>query len=150
MNVLKNTGMILISTLFVLASLHPLWAAEEDFKGSKSVVINMHSTGGISPQEVTVELGTTVIWRNDSKAILEILFVGKPVTLSCKSPVQFVVNEDGSYISNRITQGAVASLCFIQKGEFNYVARKVMPSAGSVSIDFRANIKEFKGKVTVK
>ena len=150
MNVLKNTGMILISSLFVLASLHPLWAAEEDFKGSKSLVINMNSTGGISPQEVTVERGTTVIWRNDSKAILEILFEGKPVTLSCKSPVQFVVNEDGSYISNRITQGAVASLCFIQKGEFNYVARKVMPSSGSASIDFRANIKGFKGKVTVK
>jgi hypothetical protein len=150
MNVLKNTGMILISTLFVLGSLHPLWAAEEDIKGSKSLVINMHSIGGISPQEVTVERGTTVIWRNDSKSILEILFEGKPVTLSCKSPVQFVVNEDGSYVSNRITQGAVASLCFIEKGEFNYVARKVMLSSGSSTIDFRANIKEFKGKITVK
>ncbi len=154
MKIIKNTMILLISTLFVFGNIQPMLASEKKDKigpdkNIKPMIIRMHYIGNISPREVTVALGTTVIWHNNSRATLEIQFEGKPVTLSCKSPVHFVVDESGSFMSNHIPQGSVASLCFVEKGEFNYVARKVFSSSGA-SYELRENIQEFKGKVIVK
>ncbi len=77
--------------------------------------------------ELTVEAGTTVIWINDSRSVMEIQFEGKQVTMACKSPVHFVIDE---------------------KGDFSYVARKAA-TGGAIS-QMRDSIKNFKGKVTVK
>ena len=153
--IVKNTVNLLISALFIFGSVQPLLASEKSDKieADKNIkdimIIRMHYIGSISPSEVTVDRGTTVIWHNDSRATLEIQFEGKPVSMACKSPVNFVIDESGSFISNRIRQGSVASLCFVEKGEFNYVARKVFPSL-TTSTELRQNIKEFKGKITVK
>lgn len=119
--------------------------ADQNIKETK--IIRIHFMGGINPAELTVKPGTTVVWVNDSRAQLELKFEGKQVTLACKSPVHFIVDEDGSFISDRIPQDSVASLCFVEKGEFNYVLRKV-PTGGNS--ETRSNIKEFKGKVIVQ
>ena len=155
MKIIKNTVTLIISALFVFGSIQPLSASEEkgkikadnDIKEAK--IIRMHYIGNITPKEVTVPRGTTIIWHNNSRATLEIQFEGKPVTMACKSPTHFVIDESGSFLSDRIPQGSVASLCFVEKGEFNYVARKVFFPSGA-AYDYRENIKEFKGKITVK
>ncbi len=155
MNLLKNTVIIIISALSVFVSIQPLSASEQNDKiksdkvEPKTVTINMHYLGNISPSVVTITPGTTVIWRNDSRAALEIQFEGKPVTLACKSPILFNIDKNGSFMSNHLSQGSRASLCFVEKGEFNYVARKVFSSSGA-AYELRENIQEFKGKVIVK
>ncbi len=118
---------------------------EKSIKASK--IIRVHYLGGITPAEVTVAPGTTVIWLNDSRASVELRFMGKQVTMACKSPVHFIVDENGSFISDRIPQGSVASLCFVEKGEFEYAMRK---SHTYATQEQRPSIKEFKGKVIVK
>jgi hypothetical protein len=70
---------------------------------------------------MSVKPGTTVIWLNDTRRVIEIEFVEKQVTLACGSPVGFFVNEEGSYTSQKIIPRAVASMCFILKGEYPYV-----------------------------
>jgi plastocyanin len=117
---------------------------EEAIKATR--IIRLHYSGGITPPIAEVKPGTTVIWINNSVAPLEIQFQGKQVTLACKSPVHFVVDETGSFISNRIPQGAVASLCFIERGEFVYYARVV--ATGAAATQFRSD-QEFKGMVIV-
>lgn len=118
---------------------------EANIKETK--IIRLHYMGGITPPELTVKPGTTVVWVNDSRAMLELQFEGKQVTLACKSPVHFNIDENGSFISDRIPQDSVASLCFVEKGEFTYVARK---AAASTADQPRSSIKEFKGKITVE
>jgi plastocyanin len=65
------------------------------------------------PAEVTVKSGTTVIWVHESKSLIEILFPHKKITVSFQSPVNFMVDVDGSFVSNKIGLGVVASICFI-------------------------------------
>jgi plastocyanin len=112
-------------------------------------IIRIHYSGAVIPEVLTVKPGATVVWINDSKGAFEIQFEGKQVTLACKSPVHFTINDDGSFISDRIPNGSVASLCFIEKGEFNYVARKIL-SASPERLGDRERIQEFKGKIVVK
>jgi plastocyanin len=108
-------------------------------------IISLNHISGIGPEAATVQKGTTVIWTNDSRSLVEIEFTGKQVTLACKNPVHFVVNEAGSFISNKIPQGAVASLCFVEKGEYDYVVRRE-PSRTAPQEAPR----EFKGKIIVE
>lgn len=110
-------------------------------------LIRLHYLAGISPSDVTVKAGTTVIWMNDSRAPVQLQFQGQQVTMACKSPVNFVVDESGSFISNLIPQGSVASLCFVEKGTYDYVFRKGPTGQG---YELRESIKEFKGKITVE
>ncbi len=117
---------------------------EEAIKATQ--IIRLHYSGGITPPVVEIEPGTTVIWINDSRAPIEMQFQGKQVTLACKSPVHFIIDDEGSFISNRIPQGSVASLCFVEMGEFHYVARVV--TTGAAATDFRSD-QEFKGLVIV-
>jgi len=111
-------------------------------------IIRIHYSGAVMPEVLTVKPGSTVVWINDSKSTFGIQFEGKQVTLACKSPVHFTINEDGSFISDRIPNGSVASLCFIEQGEFNYVARKA-PTTASERLSSRDRIQEFKGKIIV-
>ncbi len=110
-------------------------------------VIRIHSYGGISPKAVSIKPGTIIIWVNDSRSLINIQFKSKQVTLACKSPVHFVVDEYGSYVADRIPQDAVASLCFVEKGEFNYVTRGFYRDSKSVAY---MEVKEHKGKIVVE
>jgi len=101
-------------------------------------VIRIDKMTGLNPKLVMVKSGTTVIWMNHSQSLAEIQFRGKAVTIACKNPTNFVVNEEGSFVSNRIPQGAVASLCFIDKGTYNYELMRGPRSSAAVKTDLPA------------
>jgi plastocyanin len=109
-------------------------------------IIYMGAQGKINPSMATVKPGTTVIWVNQADSPVEIQFEGKQVTMACQNPVHFVVDDKGSFISNNIPMGAVASLCFIEKGDFNYVVRRALKPSQS----YKTTPNEFKGKVIVE
>jgi plastocyanin len=109
-------------------------------------IIYMGAQGKINPSMVTVKPGTTVIWVNQAESPVEIQFEGKQVTMACQNPVHFVVDDKGSFISNNIPMGAVASLCFIEKGDFNYIVRRALKPSQS----YKSTPMEFKGKVIVE
>jgi hypothetical protein len=94
---------------------------------------------------ITIKPGTTVVWLNNSNNLIEILFPDKKVTLVCAGAVNFVQDSDGTFISNRIPVGATASLCFIQRAEFDYLVSNV-----SRSLPADKERKMYKGKIIVK
>jgi plastocyanin len=98
----------------------PVQIAPEQ-KIAANQIIRMNPIAGLDPKEVKVKAGTTVIWFNESGGVAEIQFIDKQVTLACKSPTHFVVDDEGVFISSKISPGAVASLCFVQKGSYKYV-----------------------------
>ena len=110
-------------------------------------LIRLNHLAGISPANVTVKAGTTVIWMNDARIMVQLQFQGQQVTMACKSPVNFVIDEQGSFISNLIPQGSVASLCFVEKGTYEYVFR---PRAQGMTARTRAAEREFNGVITVE
>ncbi len=122
-------------------------AIQPSFDIKSNQLIRLNYLSGMSPADVTVKAGTTVIWINDARAMVLLQFQGQQVTMACKSPVNFVIDEQGSFISNLIPQGSVASLCFVEKGTYEYVFRKA-PEAGTYQK--RSNIKEYKGVITVE
>ena len=84
-------------------------------------IISISAREGIKPSTLSSNPGTTVIWVNHSRQPAEILFLDKKVTLACGSPVNFFIGKDGAYESAKIPFGGTASLCFTEKGKFNYV-----------------------------
>ena len=148
---MKKTKLLSAVIFVAILTFCQVNAFGEDQKGDITAhkVIRLHYYGGITPAIANVTPGTTVIWMNNSRGVLELQFEGKQVTMACISPVRFVIDENGSFISDRIPVGSVASLCFVEKGEYNYIARKVAVGAGA-SFPVRETVKEFKGKVIVK
>lgn len=110
-------------------------------------LIRLNYLAGITPAEVEVKAGTTVIWMNDARAPVQLQFKGQQVTMACKSPVNFVIDENGSFISNLIPQGSVASLCFVEKGTYEYV---FYPRASGSTYQQRSAKKEYKGIISVE
>ncbi len=154
---MKKKYLVLVTCLAVLASA-TIAAAQKEKIQEKIVpekninihqIIRIHYSGAVMPESLTVKPGSTVVWVNESKEPVELQFEGKQVSLACKNPVHFVLTEEGFFISDRIPTGAVASMCFIEPGEFNFVARKV-PRAYTQMLSERQRIQEFKGKVIVK
>ena len=72
------------------------------------------------PSEATISPGTTIIWINNTHARLQLKFIDKKVSLACAAPVNFSLDESKVFISTGIPLGGVASLCFVEKGEFKY------------------------------
>ncbi len=101
----------------------------------------------IKPATATITKGTTVVWVNEGHGRAEIKFTNaKVMAPSCNTPTNFVRNMDGQFISDKIPFAHVASLCFIQQGEFNYVVMRELSKAGSA----KGVAKELKGKIIVK
>jgi plastocyanin len=95
-------------------------AAEETTEEIKVIKIITIDYNGLTPKIITSKPGTAVIWVNHSRFPIEILFLDKKVVLACGSPVNFFVGKDGVYESNKIPSGGTASLCFIEKGTYEY------------------------------
>jgi len=108
-------------------------ALEKKVEGHQ--VIQMDKISGLDPKLAMVKPGTTVIWFNRTDSIAEIQFTGKAVTLACKNPTHFIVDDEGSFVSDRIPPSAVASLCFIEKGTYNYVLKRGPRSSAAVKTD---------------
>jgi plastocyanin len=98
-------------------------------------VIQLDKISGLDPKLALVKAGTTVIWLNRTDSISEIQFTGKAVTLACKNPTHFIIDDEGSFVSDRIPPGAVASLCFIEKGTYNYVLKRGPRRQAAVKAD---------------
>lgn len=119
--------LIAMTTLFlVIFSLSEPIAAAGEEKGSlkvinKIVIINEYEE--VKPITITSPPGTTVIWVNHSRTPVEILFLDKEVTTACGSPVNFFAGKNGAYESGKIPFGGTASLCFLEKGKYNYVIK---------------------------
>ncbi len=92
----------------------------EELKVSNRIV-SVSTNQGLQPATLESTPGTTVIWVNHSRDPVEILFLDKKVTLACGSPVNFFIGKDGAYESAKIPFGGTASLCFTEKGKFDYV-----------------------------
>ena len=99
------------------------------------------------PATVTISKGTTVIWINEGKGMVEIRFTNtESMMMTCDSPLGFMRGIEGQFISDKVPFRGVASLCFIKDGEFNYTIERD-PSGTAPPAD---QTREFKGKIIVK
>ena len=107
-------------------------------------IVQINEREGASPSILVTSAGTTVIWVNHSKSPLEVLFLDKKVTLACGSPVNFVIGKDGAYESGKIPFGSTASLCFTEKGKYDYIVKVsrtfYMPAQGGAGAEHRGSI----------
>ena len=101
-------------------------------------IVYINAERGIDPLSITVTPGTTVIWINNADDRLQLKFIGQQVSLACAAPVNFSQDENKAFISTGIPLGGVASLCFVQKGEFKYKLIK-MDQFGTPSTSERFN-----------
>ena len=117
----------LINVIVVLIGIFYLtgfsFAAEEKMEEMKPTnrVVAVSTYEGLKPSTLSAKPGVTVIWVNYSRTPVEILFLDKKVVLACGSPVNFFVGKDGAYESAKIPFGGTASLCFTEKGKYEYV-----------------------------
>jgi plastocyanin len=107
----------------MLGCLAVSFAADQPAEEAKieNRIVSVAAREGLNPATLEASAGTTVIWVNQSNQPAEIRFTEKKVTLACGAPVNFFVNQDGAYESAKIPFGGTASLCFLEKGKFEYV-----------------------------
>lgn len=132
--------------LFTVVSV--LWAQPPEQAGGPRTVayVNITELFGIKPGTLVIKQGVTVIWLNQSSSAVEVRFTSRQVSLSCINPANFHVSADGFFVSDAIAPGAVASLCFVESGSFDYVlstqasgpstpAVPVKPLAGTIIVE---------------
>lgn len=116
------TIVILIGSFYLTGYLF----ADEAKKGEinrlhKTVVI--HEYQGVTPETLIVKPGTTVIWVNLAAIQAEIIFLDKEVVDAADCPVYFFVGRDGTYETHEMCAGYTASLCFQEKGRYDYIVK---------------------------
>jgi plastocyanin len=84
---------------------------------------------GIAPNPAKVKSGTTVIWINHDPQMISIRFEGK-ISLVCGEMVNFYGDIFDFYESSQIPQGGIASICFLEKGTYNYEVKRLAKEAG--------------------
>jgi plastocyanin len=140
---LSKLAMVLVLGTFLV---NPLIAAEGEEGGvaliTKVVIITGHS--GLKPPDIISQRGTTVVWVNHSNTPQEILFLDKKVVLACGSPVNFIVGHDGAYESSKVPFGGTASLCFTEKGSYEYIVKS------SKTFAQQPKDKKYRGSVTIE
>jgi hypothetical protein len=113
-------------------------------------VIRVHYENGLNPEMLKVNRGTTVIWINEAMAPVSIKFLDKEITTACENPVNFTKDSKGGFIAKKIKFGAVASICFIEKGTYKF---KVMRPAKMTAERLQGKIesgKEYEGTIVVE
>jgi len=118
-------------------------AMEED--EIKRTVVRIRGYEGVSPLNLFVKPGTVVIWLNQYRGNVMITFPHKKVSLACKSPVNFSLSDAGFFVSQAIGHGAVASLCFMERGTYDYFIEREPGLESAKTEGFR-----FEGKIVVK
>lgn len=122
----KKSALIAGIVFLVVFSMGALAPAAEDTAApmdlvNKVVTITTHY--GIKPPDIVSTPGTAVIWINQTNTPHEVLFLDKKVVMACSSPVNFFVGKDGAYESAKIPFGGTASLCFMEKGTYEYTVK---------------------------
>ena len=122
----RNASALLVIWIITVCLTGVVVAAEEETEELKVVnrIVSVSTNQGLMPANLTTSPGTTVVWVNHSRDPIEILFMDKKVTLACGSPVNFFIGKDGAYESAKIPFGGTASLCFTEKGRFDYMFKK--------------------------
>jgi plastocyanin len=113
-------------------------------------VIHVNYGTGLNPETLKVNRGTTVIWVNEAMAPVSIKFLDKEITTACENPVNFTKDSKGGFIAKQIKFGAVASICFIERGTYKYKVTRAgkMKAAGQKGEIESA--KEFEGTIIVE
>ena len=109
----------------------------------RTAVVTVSAFEGIIPATMQSAPGTTVVWLNRSKIPAEILFLDKKVVVACGAPVNFYIGKGGAYESGKIVPRGTASLCFTEKGSYDYV---VKPS----ETFYREGEQEYRGTITIE
>ena len=130
--------LILLSSLYLIGY---LFAAEEETKKNYRTVV-IHEYQGAIPQHLRVEPGTTVIWVNLAIVEAEVIFLDREVIDAAEYPVYFFIGDEAIYESHEMCAGCAASLCFEEKGRFDYIVRQARNSYGDE--------KEYQGTILVK
>jgi plastocyanin len=73
----------------------------------------------VFPNVVIAQRGTTIIWINYSHDPVEIIF-SQQTKLACGKLINFPIGKSGGYQSQKLEQGMTASLCFTEKGNYEY------------------------------
>jgi plastocyanin len=116
-------GMITAVLLVLMVMSFPfctVWA--QDISGEPKMdhrVIHILEQEGVFPNVVIAQRGTTIIWINYSHNPAEIIF-GQQTKMACGKPVNFSIGKSGGYQSQKLEQGMTASLCFTEKGTYEY------------------------------
>jgi len=113
-------------------------------------VITLHYSTGIKPETLTVNRGTTVIWINQATRPVSIKFTGKEITAACENPVNFTKDVLGGFIAKKVKFGAVASMCFIEKGTYKYKVSAPTKMRAEVQKGVIESGKEFEGTIVVE
>ena len=118
---------IIIGVFFLAGFVFAAGTETEELKISNRIV-SVSTNQGLQPATLESSPGTTVIWVNNSRDPVEILFLDKKVTLACGSPVNFFIGKDGAYESAKIPFGGTASLCFTERGNSTIFSKLQRPS----------------------
>ena len=89
----------------------------------KKTSVIMIQKNRISPNKITVQRGTVIVWVNGtSGTFINVYFTeGKKVQQVCSSTTRFFLNDEDFFVSGMIPPGAVASMCFLKTGTYEYM-----------------------------
>jgi plastocyanin len=136
---------ILMSILYLSAVNFAAEDTTEEIKiTNRTVIISTYDGLRVEPTNLRSGRGTTVIWVNNSRSPVEMLFLDKKVVLACDAPVNFFVGKNGAYESGKIPFGGTASLCFTEKGKYDYIVK----SSRTFYLIKEQN--EYKGTILIK
>jgi len=114
---------LLTGSLSIFHDYHSVCAMPQE---KIETVILKREPSGISPNNLKVKLGTTIVWLNAGQEPITIQFIDK-LGVACKAPVNFHSDLFGHYETNLIEKGETASICFIFKGTYSYEVRRLIP-----------------------
>ena len=144
---MKRRKELIMLLVLIVVSCGVGFTNAEEKKGEEvkmtNKVVTVKTYEGLVPATLRSEPGTTVIWVNHSPQPVEILFLDKKVVLACGAPVNFFVGKDGAYESGKIPFGGTASLCFTEKGKYEYIFK-------TSATFYPMNEKEHRGIVWIK
>lgn len=108
--------------------------------------VSIDSTG-LAPKEIHVAPGTRVIWVNSRGEEVKVKFTSHAVSTTCEAPRGFVLGPKGIFQSRGIKSGGVASLCFLEPHDYDYMIEGPEPKPDTSQV---ATAAAFRGRVVVK
>jgi len=146
----EKSSITLMALVFAIFHLIGIALAAEEIAEEIPIihkVITIKPYEVLQPSTLTAPRGTTVIWINSSSFPIEIHFLDKKVMLACGSPVNFFTGKEGAYDTAKIPRGGTASLCFIQKGKFEYIVK----TSRTLFLEYgKKERKESRGTILIK
>jgi hypothetical protein len=136
----------LITTCLLLAAVlfagYGIARAEEKSAAEPiSTIILKHEPDSITPINLKIKLGTTIVFLNNDSGPVTIKFLDK-LGIACKAPVNFHADLWGNYETVAIPQGGTASLCFIYNGTYKYEVKRL------ITVKDKANEQIATGSIT--